>query len=591
MDLTCLCVLFVCISCVCSARVHNDARVKLTDQGITRLYFEHDHMVKLIMSSEHIWAGGSKILYSMNTAQNSKVNASLGKVECKENSNCEYNISQLQEGVNGNLLFLCRTTKAYTVCYHMDSSYSLTESFKSEYELEINEPSLLIGDMLYFTKFDLGLYRINSKDTQTIWPQSTQTEQKFVKLIAGTGPHQDKVYSFFTEKHKSASGDSESDLWIPQVSQSCMNDRGGPKDELQSSWTSMIYARLFCGDKETGYHFTKLIDVDTVETDNDIKIYGLFRNYWNMSAVCVYKMTEISSVFYRSEFMKSSSKPPVNHRPGTCVQDSTRLSSEVLKFMKQRPVMEEWVMPENSPLLFQHRHYTHIQVDRVRDRTVLFLSLESGGVHKVLEEHVQHHVFVIAEFRTFPHGTHITSMLLDSSQKRLYVSSGNELVQINLQRCDVYGDDCKACVLSRDPYCYWNGLQCTPTTVDTMDHIYCSMAEFAESKTEISAKASVQIIPASARYFLLCPIISHHATYHWYHGNRREECVHADVGCLYLIESMNATYEGLYRCVSSEGDYNRTVTRYELSMSGSPALSVAPIMLTCLLLLTMSLLL
>ncbi|XP_051953156.1 semaphorin-7A-like isoform X2 [Xyrauchen texanus] len=532
MDLTCLCVLLACISCVGSARVHHNARVKLTDQGMTRVYFEHDHMVKLIMSPELIWAGGSEILHSMNTTQKS-------------------NLKQVNE------ILLKEKLKNIT-----NASYSLTESFKSEYELEMNEPSLLIDDMLFFTKSDKGLFRINSKDTRKMWPQSTQTEQRFVKLIVGTGTHQDKVYLFFTEKHTSDSRDSESDFWIPKVSQSCVDDKGGPKDNLQNSWTSMIYARIFCGDKETGYDFTQLIDIDTVETDNDIIIYGLFRNFWNMSAVCVYNMTEIKNIFSLSEFMKTSTKP-VNPRPGTCVQDRTQLSSELLMFMKERPEMKKWVMPKKSPLLFQHRHYTHIQVAHVG---VLFLSLESGGVHKVLEEHVQHHVFVIAEFQMFPQGTHITSMLLDSAQNHLYVSSGNELVQINLQHCDVYGDDCEACVLSRDPYCHWNGSHCSPTTADNMDLTNCNRAEFAESKTEISAKSSVQIVPASARYFLLCTIISRHATYHWYHGNRREECVYTDVGCLYLIESMNATYEGfpdLWISAELSGEFYRRRSRMD----------------------------
>ncbi|XP_052008291.1 semaphorin-7A [Xyrauchen texanus] len=584
MDLTCLCVLFMWFSCFVSAR--HDARVKLTDQGVILLNFEHNHMntVKLVKSSGLIWAGGSDNLYSINTSLIYKQVKMPAKEECKDNSDCTYNISLLKEGVNGNFLFLCRTNTYSTRCYHMASNYSLTDAFKSEYVLDINEPSLLIGNMLYFTKSNMGLYRINSMDTRVIWPHSAQIEQNFVKLIAGTGRNQDKVYTFFTEKNKSASKDLESDLWIPQVSQSCMNDKGGPKDELQSSWTSMIYARLFCGDEEGGYRFTQLIDVDTVEKDNDIKIYGLFRNYWNMSAVCVYNMTEISNVFNHSEF-KSSMKRPVNHQPGLCVPDSTRLSSDTLKFMKERPEMKDWVMPENGPLLFKHHHYTHIQVDRLPNHTVLFLALESGGVHKVLEERGQRPVFVIAEFRPFPHGTHITSMVLDSL-KHLYVSSSNELAKIDLQRCEVYGNDCNACVLSRDPYCIWNSVQCAPPTSESIqDQTDCHTPEVAKSRTDLRDKASVQTIPESSRTFLLCPILSYHATYHWYHGKTSEECVHTDAGCLYLIESMNATHEGLYRCESSEGVYKRTVIRYELRMSGSQALSVTPIVL---LLLTMS---
>ncbi|XP_016311403.1 semaphorin-7A-like [Sinocyclocheilus anshuiensis] len=422
--------------------------------------------------------------------------------------------------------------------------------------------------MLYFTKSEKGLYRINKNDTiDNIWPQTIQAEQTYLKLIAGKGQHKDKVYSFFTEKHKSKDGEQ----WIARVSQSCMNDRGGSKSQLQSSWTSMIYTRLFCG---RGYEFTQMIDVATLDSDNDSKIYALFRNYWNMSAVCVYNMTEISRIFSSSEF--NSAKVPANHRPGTCASDSTRLSSEVLGFMKDRPEMKDWVMPENGPLLFKHRHYTHIQVDRVRGHTVLLLSLESGGVHKVLEEPV----FVIAEYLPFPRGTHITSMLLDASERHLYVSSSNEVAQIDLQRCHVYGDECNECRLSRDPYCVWDGLHCTSRAKSPFqDFTNCNKPEAAPSKTENRLKTPETRVPPSSKHFLLCPMTSHHATYHWYRGKTREECVHSELGCLYLIYSMNKTHEGEYSCESSEDGYTRTVRQYKLSMSHSEALRLTPALL------------
>lgn len=53
-------------------------------------------------------------------------------------------------------------------------------------------------------------------------------EQTNLKLIAGKGQHKDKVYSFFTEKHKSKDGESEQ--WIPRVSQSCMVSRITPEN-------------------------------------------------------------------------------------------------------------------------------------------------------------------------------------------------------------------------------------------------------------------------------------------------------------------------------------------------------------------------
>ncbi|XP_073709995.1 semaphorin-7A [Misgurnus anguillicaudatus] len=585
MNRICVFVLFMCIFCVSSLRL--GPRVK-TDQGITHYTTKHSQsgLRKLVRSTSSgiIWVGDDENLFPVTSTRDIQVNVAQFKDECKENEKCEskHTISLISDGVDGNLLFMCGTNGEKTKCYNMNLDYSLVDGFEFTYELNMNDPSLLIGDMLY-CKSTLGLYQINRKTGAKIWPYSPVAEQKYVKLVAGNGQDKDKVYSFFTEKHRSDNGGSEFDTWIPRVSQICMNDKGGSKDVLPFSWTSMIYTRLSCGAPELS--FTQLIDVATV--DNDTKIYALFRNIWNMSAVCVYKMTEISRIFSSSKFMEiKNMKLPVNHRPGQCVDDSTRLSPDILRFMKERPEVKDSVMPVNKPLLFKHHHYTHIQVQRLENRTVLFLALESGEIHKVLENPTDDPVFIIAEFRPFPNVTHISSMLLDESEKRLYVSFGTEVIHIDLQRCDLYGDQCEQCLLSRDPYCGWNGSRCTHVSENSIQDIqFCNSTKVIHSRTEIAATAPVLIISPSSRYYLHCPIISNHASYHWYHGNTQVDCVRADQDCLYLIESMKKSHEGLYRCVSSEDNYHININRYELSMSSSPALTVNTIVLPCLLLL------
>ncbi|XP_057204390.1 semaphorin-7A isoform X2 [Triplophysa rosa] len=585
MSLTCVCVLFMWIICVHSTRHHYDARVIDTDRGVIRYSIEnrgHRDFIKLVKSftSGSVWVADQENLYSINTT--TQVKGPQIKDECEENSMCEYTISLLRDGLDENLLLVCGSTEEKTKCYNLNSSYSLDDNFQFDYGFNIHEPSLLIGDMLYFTKSNMGLYRINRKEMKDkIWPYHTVSEQKYVKLMASKDTQ--KVYSFFTEKHRSVGGDCESGLWIPRVSQICTNDRGGSKDVLQFSWTSGINGRLYCGGLEGERPFTRIVDVDTVETHNDVKIYVLFRNLWNTSAVCVYNMSEINSVFNSSEFMKMKNmNAPEGHRPGQCVGDSTCLSADVLRFMKEGPEVKDWIMPETTPLMFHHHHYTHIKVHTINKATVLYLALESGGVHKVLEDQP---VFIIAEFRPFPHGTHISSMLLDTSE-RLYVSSGKEVIHIDLQMCHVYGDDCDGCVLSRDPYCDWNGSRCAPVSQNSVQHpAFSDLPKVAQSKTKPDGGAPVSIVPPSSRYYLLCPTISRHASYHWYHGNTRLECVQSRHGCLHLIESMNETHEGSYRCESTEGDYHRNISRYELRMNASPTLTVNTALLPCFLLL------
>lgn len=47
-------------------------------------------------------------------------------------------------------------------------------------------------------------------------------------------------------------------------------------------------------------------------------------------------------------------------------------------------------------------------------------------------------------------------------QRKLYVQTKSELVQLDVSSCSHYGDKCEDCVLARDPYCGWNGTHCTP---------------------------------------------------------------------------------------------------------------------------------
>lgn len=49
---------------------------------------------------------------------------------------------------------------------------------------------------------------------------------------------------------------------------------------------------------------------------------------------------------------------------------------------------------------------------------------------------------------------------LSLPQGRLYASSFSELVEVPVANCSNY-QSCGECVLSRDPYCGWNGKQCT----------------------------------------------------------------------------------------------------------------------------------
>lgn len=46
-------------------------------------------------------------------------------------------------------------------------------------------------------------------------------------------------------------------------------------------------------------------------------------------------------------------------------------------------------------------------------------------------------------------------------QQKLYLGSNIGISQMPLHRCDVYGKACAECCLARDPYCAWDGSQCS----------------------------------------------------------------------------------------------------------------------------------
>lgn len=47
------------------------------------------------------------------------------------------------------------------------------------------------------------------------------------------------------------------------------------------------------------------------------------------------------------------------------------------------------------------------------------------------------------------------------AQQQLYLGSDTGVSQMPLHRCEVYGKACAECCLARDPYCAWDGTECS----------------------------------------------------------------------------------------------------------------------------------
>ncbi|XP_026887874.2 semaphorin-7A isoform X2 [Electrophorus electricus] len=585
---------------------HSEVRIKVNHihMPFPTLQFPNPQintMVKLVKdpSGTNIYAGSPQGLYIFkgDSGKLAPVHMPLFESDCHGKPNCEYIISVLDEGTNGNSLFMCWTGENVKKCCNVNSNHKHVDCFIMETRVHIKEPSLHIGGMLFFTfsgvsddQGSVGLYKYtNSSYT---WPSSSDREQRYIKIIAdrGSGSLKGKLYFLYIEKNTNP--DPETPLWIPRVSQICMDDKGGVKNQLQFRWTSMLTARLFCGDAKKRISFTELLDVAVVETEhwNSTKIYALFRNEYNLSAICVYKMADIIYTFAKSKFIEKDEMPDSNlHRPGECVPGKN-FPPNFLKFMENRPEMEDWVRPARDAVLISHHHqYTHLQVDHVEGKgTVLVIALESGRVHKVLEQDGE--AFFIAEYQPFTSPTRVQSMLLDSLTKQLYVSSSSEVVRVELRNCSLYGTQCCSCVLARDPYCGWSTSSCLPAKKHSIQDLdgNCSVCQ-EPSKALLQDKPQntppTKIITEGSEVHLNCPALSHHASYTWYQGNRRRFCFSTRQGCLLVIANVSQEDQGTYRCLATENGQNLLLASYKLSINSGPCARATPLVSVCLLLL------
>ncbi|KAG9273421.1 semaphorin-7A-like isoform X1 [Astyanax mexicanus] len=553
----------------------NAARIQIKAEDVFKRYDirQPGEMWKLVKDplSSDIYAGGPNGLYNLHQNELKMVKPS---------------ISLLTEGTN-RTLFICEKIKEkdHKCCFLKPESDQ--NCFNVAQEVQINEASLLVDRTLFFTmsgdlnaQANLGLYKQSSK-TSYIWPQGTTVAQKYVKIITKSTTLDGKLYSFQTVKNSNS--DAETPLWISQVSHYCMGDKGGSKSLLQFRWTSMLSARLFCGKKENRTTFTELLDVAELEISGNTIIFALFKNVYNIRAVCVYKMSEIERIFNSAKF--KDPKDSISQNPGECVSNSQSLHATVLKFMEQRPEMEEWILPESDPLVFRHHLYSHLQVDNVNNKDVLLMTLENGRIHKVLKEENGH--FIIAEYLPFDKKTHIHSMLLDRSEKMLYVSNSSQVVTINLRDCNHYGDAFNACGMANDPYCSCkNSSGASAEGVRSEDHFFSADAGGPSIQRLSSSPSSPDLIPRHSKYYLTCPTLSKHASYTWIRDNKTvSECVSTEEQCLLLIESMSKKDEGCYVCQATEQEQSWTVTSNLLVENGASHLRVAPAVMTCLLLL------
>ncbi|MGH0180967.1 UNVERIFIED_CONTAM: hypothetical protein FKN15_011691 [Acipenser sinensis] len=248
-------------------------------------------------------------------------------------------------------------------------------------------------------------------------------------------------------------------------------DEGGVRNALPDSWTTFLKARVMCGVPSKPQQFNQLREAYALTGERGAAglLYGIFSNSWNTTVVCVYSIEEVNQVFQTSKLKGYSNTLPAQ-RPGSLPHPPKRkgclfknatntLPWKILGVIRDHPEMEDLIYPlGQQPLdLPTTDHYTRTVASRVQGvneevYSVLYLGTDSGKVLKVL--HSSEEAFIISQYRLFR----------DEAAGHLYVGTSLEVRRIPLADCGRYGDTCRGCVLSRDPYCGWDltNQKCSP---------------------------------------------------------------------------------------------------------------------------------
>ncbi|XP_054944089.1 semaphorin-7A isoform X2 [Physeter macrocephalus] len=533
--------------------------------------------------SSSVWVGGRSKVYVFDfskgrNASMRTVNIGSTKGSCRDKQDCENYVTLLEKQGEG--LLVCGTNARRPSCWTLvrrplpvclvSSSLSGSEVYSTIRKQEYN------GKIPRFRRIR-GEIELYTSDTVMQNPQ-------FIKatIVHQDQAYDDKIYYFFREDNPDKN--PEAPLNVSRVAQLCRGDQGGESSLSVSKWNTFLKAMLVCSDATSNKNFNRLQDVFLLPDPNgqwrDTRVYGVFSNPWNYSAICVYSLGDIDKVFRTSSLKGYHSDLP-NPRPGKCLPDRQPIPTETFQVADSHPEVVQRVEPVGplkTPLFHSKYHYQKVVVHRMHASSgetfhVLYLTTDKGTIHKVVESGEREHslVFSILEIQPFRRPATIQAMSLDADRRKLYVNSQWEVSQVPLDLCEVYSGGCHGCLMARDPYCGWNQDRCVS--------IYSSPEPVLQSinpaephkgcpnpKPEQAPLQKVSLAQNS-RYYLSCPMESHHATYSWRHENSVEQSCepgHQSPNCILFIENLTDLQYGHYYCEAQEGSYLREAQHWEL---------------------------
>ncbi|KAK5867427.1 hypothetical protein PBY51_011920 [Eleginops maclovinus] len=278
--------------------------------------------------------------------------------------------------------------------------------------------------------------------------------------------------------------------------------------------------------------------------------------------------------------------PVPEPRPGVCITNAARdqgissslhMPDKVLNFVKDHFLMDSVI--RSQPLLLKRNvRYTQIAVHRVQAAknayNVLFIGTDDGKIHKAIN--VKNKMHIIEEMTLFRDPQPVQHIELDTEKGQLYVSTFSELVEVPVANCTNY-QSCGECILSRDPYCAWNGKQCVdvrqapPSSawqqdVDDADtSAICDKAlpspRFAKPPPTKMSSCQVIIIPANTFKVLPCKLRSNLAERKWEFSESSGHFHYpSPEGGLVVVAQ--ADKQETYECWSVEGGFRQLLANY-----------------------------
>ncbi|XP_059422557.1 semaphorin-4G-like [Carassius carassius] len=538
----------------------------------------------------------------------------------KDNKTECFNHIRFLQRFNSTHLYTCGTHAFSPLCAYIDGrEFRISSAFeegreKCPYDPTKGYTGLLIDQQMYTaSQYEFRSFpdirrnspnpTLRTEEAPTQWLQ----EADFVgsalvrKSVSGSVGDEDKIYFFFTEKSQELSP-YFSHSRVARVARVCKRDRGGLLT-LQKKWTSFLKARLVCSLPDYEFHFNMLRSVFFLEGSGpqDSVFYGIFGLEWKnvkASAICQYSILDIQWAFegpYMESKEDSSSKwtqytgKVPEPRPGSCITDqlrakginsSTNLPDDVLHFVRRHPLMYRQILPQKQrPLLFRRNvDYTKIAVHRVigldnQIYHVLFIGTDEGWMQKAVKVNGQLHI--IEELQLFEEPQPVESIIISEKQMSVYVGSPTSVVQLPLSTCSRYSS-CFDCVMARDPFCAWDGLECVEITshnrrANLTQDILNGNQGCDESTADDQVLHRSRSVMAGDDVLLQCEISSNLATPEWMLNGKELRGYGLDSGYrvgtdgLLVIEA-RPFQSGNYCCFALENSVHVLVVIYTLTV-------------------------